>query len=91
MKRDNVSREESGRGINAQMPQEEKKRHADYLIDHVGRCRTRVLAGGSGVAPASIAFQATFETLDGAILEKALAGALSPCYFEPDDDSPFIA
>ena len=33
MKRDNVSREEAERRIAAQMPQEEKKRHADYLID----------------------------------------------------------
>jgi dephospho-CoA kinase len=33
MKRDNISREEAERRINAQMPQEEKKRHADYLID----------------------------------------------------------
>lgn len=33
MKRDNISREEAERRINAQMSQEEKKRHADYLID----------------------------------------------------------
>lgn len=33
MMRDNVSREEAERRINAQMPQEEKKKHADYLID----------------------------------------------------------
>jgi dephospho-CoA kinase len=33
MKRDNVSREEAERRINAQMLQEEKKKHADYLID----------------------------------------------------------
>lgn len=33
MKRDNVSREEAQRRISAQMPQEEKKKHADYLID----------------------------------------------------------
>jgi dephospho-CoA kinase len=33
MKRDDISREEAERRINAQMPQEEKKRHADYLID----------------------------------------------------------
>ena len=33
MKRDNISREEAERRINAQMPQEEKKRHADYLVD----------------------------------------------------------
>ena len=33
MKRDNISREEAERRINAQMPQEEKKKHADYLID----------------------------------------------------------
>lgn len=33
MKRDNIVREEAERRINAQMPQEEKKRHADYLID----------------------------------------------------------
>ena len=33
MKRDNIAREEAERRINAQMPQEEKKQHADYLID----------------------------------------------------------
>jgi dephospho-CoA kinase len=33
MKRDNISREEAERRITAQMPQEEKKKHADYLID----------------------------------------------------------
>ena len=33
IKRDNISREEAERRINAQMPQEEKKRYADYLID----------------------------------------------------------
>ena len=33
MKRDNISREEAERRINAQMPQAEKKKHADYLID----------------------------------------------------------
>jgi dephospho-CoA kinase len=33
MTRDNISREEAQRRINAQMPQEEKKRHADHLID----------------------------------------------------------
>jgi dephospho-CoA kinase len=33
MKRDDISHEEAERRINAQMPQEEKKRHADYLID----------------------------------------------------------
>lgn len=33
MKRDSISREEAERRINAQMPQEEKKTHADYLID----------------------------------------------------------
>jgi dephospho-CoA kinase len=33
MNRDRISREEAERRINAQMPQEEKKRHADYLID----------------------------------------------------------
>ncbi|MFY9618389.1 MAG: dephospho-CoA kinase [Pyrinomonadaceae bacterium] len=33
MKRDNISREEAERRINAQMPQEQKKKHADYLID----------------------------------------------------------
>ena len=33
MKRDGISREEAERRINAQMPQEEKKKHADYLID----------------------------------------------------------
>ncbi|MGQ0761520.1 MAG: dephospho-CoA kinase [Acidobacteriota bacterium] len=33
MKRDNISRAEAERRINAQMPQEEKKKHSDYLID----------------------------------------------------------
>src|SRR5687767_12951341 len=33
MKRDNISREEAERRINAQMSQEEKKKHGDYLID----------------------------------------------------------
>ena len=33
MKRENISREEAERRITAQMPQEEKKRHANYLID----------------------------------------------------------
>jgi len=33
MKRDNISREEAERRITAQMPQEEKKRHANYLVD----------------------------------------------------------
>ena len=33
MKRDNISREEAERRITAQLPQEEKKKHADYLID----------------------------------------------------------
>ena len=33
MKRDNIAREEAERRIKAQMPQEEKKKHADYLID----------------------------------------------------------
>jgi dephospho-CoA kinase len=33
MKRDSISREEAERRINAQMSQEEKKKHADYLID----------------------------------------------------------
>jgi dephospho-CoA kinase len=33
MKRNNISREEAERRITAQMPQEEKKKHADYLID----------------------------------------------------------
>ncbi len=33
MKRSNLSREEAERRIMAQMPQEEKKRYADYLID----------------------------------------------------------
>ena len=36
MKRENISREEAERRINAQMPQEEKKKHADYLIDTSG-------------------------------------------------------
>jgi len=33
MKRDNIAREEAERRISAQMPQDEKKKHADYLID----------------------------------------------------------
>ena len=33
MKRDDLSREEAERRINAQMSQQEKKKHADYLID----------------------------------------------------------
>ena len=33
MARDNISREEAERRINAQIPQDEKKKHADYLID----------------------------------------------------------
>lgn len=33
MKRDHISHDEAERRINAQMPQEEKKKHADYLID----------------------------------------------------------
>lgn len=33
MQRDKIAREEAERRINAQMPQEEKKKHADYLID----------------------------------------------------------
>jgi dephospho-CoA kinase len=33
MKRDNIPRAEAERRISAQMPQEEKKKHADYLID----------------------------------------------------------
>jgi dephospho-CoA kinase len=33
MTRDNISRAEAQRRINAQMAQEEKKKHADYLID----------------------------------------------------------
>ena len=33
MKRDNISREEAERRVKAQMPQEEKKKYADYLID----------------------------------------------------------
>ena len=33
IKRDNISREDAQRRINAQMPQEEKKKHADFLID----------------------------------------------------------
>lgn len=36
MLRNNLSREEAVRRINAQMPQEEKKAHADYLIDTSG-------------------------------------------------------
>ncbi len=33
MTRNNLTREEAEKRISAQMPQEEKKRHADYLID----------------------------------------------------------
>lgn len=33
MRRDGLSREEARRRVGAQMPQEEKKRYADYLID----------------------------------------------------------
>ena len=33
IKRDNIAREEAERRINTQMPQDEKKKHADYLID----------------------------------------------------------
>ena len=33
MKRDNIAGEEAERRISAQMPQDEKKKHADYLID----------------------------------------------------------
>ena len=33
MKRDNLTHEEAARRINAQMPQAEKMRHADYLVD----------------------------------------------------------
>jgi len=33
MKRDNLSREEAQRRINSQMPQEEKKQYADFLVD----------------------------------------------------------
>ena len=33
MMRDGLTREEAERRINAQMPQEEKKRYADYLVD----------------------------------------------------------
>ena len=33
MKRDNIPRAEAERRINAQMPQAEKKKHANYLID----------------------------------------------------------
>jgi dephospho-CoA kinase len=36
MKRDKLTAEEAGRRIAAQMPQEEKKRFADYLIDTSG-------------------------------------------------------
>jgi dephospho-CoA kinase len=36
MKRDGLTAEEAGRRIAAQMPQEEKKRFADYLIDTSG-------------------------------------------------------
>ena len=33
MKRDNLSREEAQRRINSQMPQEEKRKYADFLVD----------------------------------------------------------
>jgi dephospho-CoA kinase len=33
MKRDGLSREDAGRRIASQMPQDEKKKHADFLID----------------------------------------------------------
>ena len=33
MKRDNLSREEAERRISTQMPQEEKKKYADFLVD----------------------------------------------------------
>ena len=36
MKRDQLSREDAERRINSQMPQEEKKRYADFLIDTSG-------------------------------------------------------
>ncbi|MCA1616890.1 MAG: dephospho-CoA kinase, partial [Acidobacteria bacterium] len=36
MKRDNLAREEALRRIAAQMPQREKMRHADYLVDTSG-------------------------------------------------------
>ena len=36
MKRDKLSREDAERRINSQMPQEEKKRYADFLIDTSG-------------------------------------------------------
>ena len=36
MKRDNLTREEAGRRIAAQMPQSEKMRHADFLVDTSG-------------------------------------------------------
>ena len=36
MKRDKLSREDAERRINPQMPQEEKKRYADFLIDTSG-------------------------------------------------------
>src|SRR5438552_5144661 len=36
MKRDKLSREDAKRRINSQMPQEEKKRYADFLIDTSG-------------------------------------------------------
>ena len=36
MRRNNLSREEAGRRISAQMPQEEKLRYADYTVDTSG-------------------------------------------------------
>jgi dephospho-CoA kinase len=36
MKRDGLSRETAAARINTQMPQEEKKKYADYLIDTSG-------------------------------------------------------
>jgi dephospho-CoA kinase len=36
MRRDNLSREDAGRRVAAQMPQAEKMRHADFLIDTSG-------------------------------------------------------
>ena len=36
MKRNNLSRQEAEQRVKSQMPQEEKKRYADYLIDTSG-------------------------------------------------------
>lgn len=47
MRRDNLSREDAGRRVAAQMSQAEKMRHADFLIDTSGtREETRVRVAG---------------------------------------------